>query len=110
MVHRTARLNVFGRRLLVTRIELDGWSAAKAAEAQGVSRTTAHKWIRRYRSEGWPGLEDRTSRPRRSPRQTRPELVQAILQARDAARSIRPPRLRWQARPGRPSARVPEPG
>jgi transposase InsO family protein len=82
MAHRTARLNVFGRQLLVTRIELDGWPVAKAAEAQGVSRTTAHKWIRRYRAEGWPGLEDRSSRPRHSPRLTRPEVVQAILAAR----------------------------
>jgi len=82
VAHRTARLNVFGRQLLVTRIALDRWPVARAAEAQGVSRTTAHKWIRRYRTEGWPGLEDRSSRPRRSPRRTRPELVQAILAAR----------------------------
>jgi hypothetical protein len=38
VAHRTARLNVFGRQLLVTRIELDGWPVATAAEAQGVSR------------------------------------------------------------------------
>jgi transposase InsO family protein len=82
VAHRKARLNVFGRRLLVTRIELDGWPAAKAAEAQGVSRTTAHKWIRRYRAEGWAGLEDRSSRPRRLPRLTGPEAVRAILEAR----------------------------
>lgn len=82
MAHRTARLNVFGRQLLVTRVELEGWSMAKAAEAQGVSRTTAHKWVRRYRAEGWSGLEDRSSRPRHSPRQTSPEVVQAILRAR----------------------------
>jgi transposase InsO family protein len=82
MAHRTARLNVFGRQLLVRRVVLDGWSAAKAAEAQGVSRTTAHKWVRRYRAEGEAGLEDRSSRPRRSPRLTPPELVQAILTAR----------------------------
>jgi transposase InsO family protein len=82
VAHRTARLNAFGRQLLVTRIELDGWSPAKAAEAQGVSRTTAYKWVRRYRSEGCPGLEDRSSRPRRSPRLTPPETVQAILAAR----------------------------
>jgi DoxX-like protein/transposase IS481 family protein len=60
MAHRTARLNVFGRQLLVTRIEVEGWPVAKAAEAQGVSRTTAHKWIGRYRAEGWGGLEDRS--------------------------------------------------
>ena len=82
MAHRTARLNVFGRQLLVTRIEFDGWPVAKAAEAQGVSRTTAHKWIARYRAEGWPGLEDRTSRPHRSPRLTSPDDVAAILRAR----------------------------
>jgi len=82
MAHRTARLNVFGRRLLVTRIELDGWPVAKAAEAQGVSRTTAHKWRARYRAEGWPGLEDRSSRPHRSPRRTPAEQVEAILAAR----------------------------
>jgi transposase InsO family protein len=82
VAHRTARLNVFGRQLLVTRVELDGWSVAKAAEAQGVSRQTAHKWVLRYRAEGWPGLEDRSSRPRHSPRLTRPELVEAILRTR----------------------------
>ena len=82
MAHRTARLNVFGRQLLVTRIALDGWPVAKAAEAQGVSRTTAHKWIARYRAEGWPGLEDRTSRPHRSPRLTTPDDVASILRAR----------------------------
>ena len=82
MAHRTARLNVFGRQLLVTRIELDGWPVAKAAEAQGVSRTTAHKWIARYRAEGWPGLEDRNSRPHRSPHLTAPDEVAAILRAR----------------------------
>lgn len=66
MAHRTARLNLFGRRLLVTRIAVDGWPIAKAAEAQGVSRTTAHKWIA-YRAEGWSGLEDSSSRPHRAP-------------------------------------------
>jgi len=82
MAHRTARLNVFGRQLLVTRMELDGWPVAKAAEAQGVSRTTAAKWRARYRTEGWRGLEERSSRPHHSPRLTPPEQVQAILAAR----------------------------
>ena len=84
MAHRTARLNVFGRQLLVTRIEIDGWPVARAAEAQGVSRTTAHKWRARYRAEGWQGLEDRSSRPHRSPRLTPSDRVEAILRARTA--------------------------
>ena len=86
MAHRRARLNVFGRQLLVTRIEIDGWTVAKAAEAQGVSRTTARKWLARYRVEGWPGLEDRSSRPHRSPRLTPPDRVEAILRERVARR------------------------
>ena len=80
--HRTARLDVFGRQLLVTRVEVDGWSVAKAAEAQGVSRQTAHKWVTRYRAEGWPGLEDRSSRPHGQPRITPPRTVAAILRLR----------------------------
>jgi transposase len=65
----------------VTRIAIDGWPVAKAAEAQGVSPATAHKWIARYRAEGWSGLEDRSSRPHRSPHLTPPEQVAAILRA-----------------------------
>ena len=80
--HRTARHNVFGRQLLVTRVEVDGWSVDKAAEAQGVSRQTAHKWMTRYRAEGRPGLEDRSSRPHGQPRITPPRTVAAILRLR----------------------------
>jgi transposase len=47
-----AKLNVFGRQLLVARIEQEGWTAARAAEAQGVSRATAYKWLHRFRDEG----------------------------------------------------------
>jgi transposase InsO family protein len=73
---------VFGRRLLVERIELEGWPIAHAAAMTGVSRQTATKWVRRYRTEGLAGLEDRSSRPRRSPRTLPPEQVAAILAAR----------------------------
>jgi len=38
-----------------------------SAEAQGASRATGHKWVRRYRLEGPAGLVDRSSRPRHSP-------------------------------------------
>ena len=81
-MHRRAKLTVFGRRLLVERIELEGWPIAHAAEMTGVSRQTATKWVRRYRSEGLAGLEDRSSRPCRSPRSLAPEQVAAILAAR----------------------------
>jgi transposase InsO family protein len=87
VAHRKARLNVFGRELLVTRVTVLGWSAATAAEAQGISRATAYKWVRRFRVEGPLGLHDRSSRPHRSPRLTAAAQVARILEARD--------RLRW---------------
>lgn len=77
--HRTARLNQFGRQLLIDRVVRDGWTVATAAEAQGISRATGHKWVRRYRLEGAAGLADRSSRPHRSPPA---QDVQRIVAAR----------------------------
>jgi transposase InsO family protein len=74
-------LTVFGRQLLIARVEA-GWPAAHVAEQLGISRATAYKWIRRHRAEGPAGLEDRTSRPRRSPRRLSPALEAEILTAR----------------------------
>jgi len=85
VAHRTARLNEYGRLLLVTRVE-DGWSVSTAAEAQGVSRATGHKWVRRYRTEGLPGLADRSSRPHPSPNRTAASEVGRILAARTELR------------------------
>jgi transposase InsO family protein len=81
-VHRRAKLTVFGRQLLVDRVEVDGWAVARAAEAAGVSRQTATKWVRRYRTGGVAGLEDQRSRPRRSPGALPAETIAAILVAR----------------------------
>jgi len=75
---------VFGRRLLVDRIVVDRMAIAHAAAMAGVSRTTAHKWVRRYREAGAAGLEDRSSRPRRSPRALPEPQVETILAARHA--------------------------
>jgi hypothetical protein len=82
MAHRSARLTVFGRRLLVDRVEADGWTVARAAEAAGVSRQSATTWVRRYRALGSVGLVDRSSRPHRSPRRPPPDLERAVLVAR----------------------------
>jgi transposase InsO family protein len=80
--HPRTKLTVFGRQLLVTRVESLGWPIAQAAAMQGVSRATAYKWIRRYRGEGAAGLLDRSSRPHRSPRALPIEQAQAIIAAR----------------------------
>ncbi|MFJ3106065.1 helix-turn-helix domain-containing protein, partial [Streptomyces sp. NPDC086835] len=47
MSHRNARLTVHGRRLLVDRVR-SGRPVAHVAAEMGISRTTAHKWVRRF--------------------------------------------------------------
>jgi len=86
VVHRNARLTPNGRLILVERIEVEGWPVAVAAESMGVSRETAYRWLHRYRVEGAAGLEDRSSRPRRSPNQTLAEVEDRICELRRARR------------------------
>jgi transposase InsO family protein len=82
VAHRRARLTPFGRLLLVSRVLEEGWSVPAAAESLGVSRATAHKWIKRFREEGVAGLEDRSSAPRHRPRALPARDVERILRAR----------------------------
>jgi transposase InsO family protein len=70
----------------VKRVVIDGWPTAAVAEQLGISRATAYKWVRRYRAEGLPGLEDRNSRPHRSPRRLSDEATAAIVVARTRRR------------------------
>jgi len=81
MAHANAKLTEFGRMLLVSRIS-EGWSQAEAAEAQGVSRSTAAKWWKRYREEGIAGLRERSSRAHRLPHALGDTVVEAICQLR----------------------------
>ena len=69
-MHRNARLTPAGRLLLCQRIEA-GWPVAHAANSMGISRDRAYVWWRRYQTEGVAGLEDRSSRPHRSPTRTK---------------------------------------
>ena len=65
MSHPNALLTVSGRRLLCVRVLSDGWTVTSAARAAGISRQTAHKWLRRFFEHGESGLSDRSSRPAR---------------------------------------------
>jgi transposase-like protein len=82
MTHAKAKLSPQGRLLLVTRVLEEGWSVAMAAEAQGCSAATGHKWLRRFRAEGLEGLHDRSSRPHRCPTRLSPARERAILERR----------------------------
>ncbi|WP_333779005.1 IS481 family transposase [Streptomyces sp. IBSBF 3136] len=91
MSHRNARLTVHGRRLLVERV-CAGRPVAHVAAEMGVSRATAHKWVRRWRTEGEPGLHDRSSRPRTTPHRT-PAMVEASVCRLRQARKLGPARI-----------------
>jgi transposase InsO family protein len=81
-VHANARLSPNGRRLLVDRIERDGWTVHAACEAAGISERTARKWLARWRTEGAAGLIDRSSAPRRVANKTDPRAVELIAALR----------------------------
>ena len=48
----------------------------------GITRTCFYRWKRRYAQLGDPGLRDRSSRPRRSPRATSADVVGKIVYLR----------------------------
>jgi transposase InsO family protein len=75
-LHRNARTCPNSRALIARRVLQEGWSLAAAAEAGGVSEPTARKWVRR--AHAGETLEDRSSRPRRSPARLPASLVRAI--------------------------------
>jgi transposase InsO family protein len=77
-LHANARTCPNSRRLIVQRVNEEGWSLTAAAEAAGVSERTAGKWLSRFQAEGELGLLDRSSRPRRSPERIPAERVAAI--------------------------------
>lgn len=90
-MHRNARLTPAGRLLLCQRIEA-GWPVAHAASSMGISRDRAYVWWRRYQAEGVSGLEDRSSRPHRSPSKLKPSIERRIVAVR-RRRGLGPARI-----------------
>jgi transposase len=87
MLHRNAKLGLAGRLQLVQAIE-GGMSMKAAAAAFSVSPATAHRWSHRWREAGAEArrtlscLCDRSSRPRRCPRELDRELQERICACR----------------------------
>lgn len=87
-LHSRARTCPESRALLVRRIEREGWPLTMAAEAAGISRKTASKWWKRFRTEGLPGLRDRSSRPHRMPGRLDASREKLILELRHSRKTI----------------------
>jgi len=71
-IHTNARLTPRSREALVLASSTEGSRQRPRPVAFAVSERTARKWMARFRAEGMAGLADRSSRPRRSPRQIPP--------------------------------------
>jgi transposase-like protein len=57
------------RRELIRELRQEDYSVSELSRRYGLSRQTLHRWKRRYEQEGLIGLEPRSRRPHRSPRQ-----------------------------------------
>ena len=77
--HPKARLGLAGREQLVAMIEV-GCSIRAAARTFNISAATAHKWWHRHLAG--EGLDDRSSRPHRSPRLLDREAQERICEVR----------------------------
>ena len=54
----------------------------------GLSRTTGHKWFKRFKELGCEGLEKESRRPKWTRLAAAEDLVMAVLEARDARRGF----------------------
>jgi len=82
MAHRNAKLTLSSKRVLVDRVLRQGMSVAQASYMLGVSRATGFKWLRRFKEWGESGLEEKSSKPRSSPRAFTPTLREEICALR----------------------------
>lgn len=89
-VHKNAKLTPTGRGLVVDRVLIQGRPVRVVGREMGVSARTVLKWIHRYEAQGDAGLEDRSSRPHRSPRRLARRKVRLIERLRQ--------RRRWTGR------------
>ncbi len=60
------------------------YSVTQVAEALGISRKTAYKWLGRFVAEGSSGLAERSRAPHQHPNATTPAVVAAVLRAKQA--------------------------
>jgi len=80
--HANATLTPRGRLLLARCVVEQGWTLRRAAERFQTSATTAGRWAHRYREFGEAGMQDRPSRPHRSPRRTPTRMERRIIKVR----------------------------
>lgn len=66
-IHSLAKTTPLCRWTIIKRVLILQESVAAVAADNRISKRTVYKWLQRFRSEGFLGLFDRSSRPHRSP-------------------------------------------
>jgi transposase InsO family protein len=90
-LHPNAKTTPYARQLLIDRVRRLGWSIEDSAQAAGISKRTAYRWLARERSEGPSGLRDRSSCPQRIPHRTsrlRTQRIERLRRGRRTAAQI----------------------
>jgi transposase-like protein len=80
--HPNAVLTPTGRARMVRCVVEHGWTIEATAERFQIDAKTVRKWRDRFLTEGVAGLADRSSRPQRSPNQTRPTVQRRVIALR----------------------------
>ena len=80
--HPNAPLTPAGRLKMVKLVIEEKWSIEATAERFQVDAKTVRKWRDRFLAEGEAGLQDRSSRPHRSPNRTIARLRKRVLHLR----------------------------
>src|SRR4051812_15100621 len=84
---------------LVTLYERGEHTVSELAEEFGISRKTAHKWLRRYADEGWNGLAERSHEAHAHPNLLPREWEEVLLRGREEHPTWGPKKLVvWAAR------------
>ena len=88
-LHPNAKTTPYARALLIERIRRLRWAIEDAAQAAGISKRTAYRWLARERREGASGLRDRSSHriPHRTSRLRR-ERIERLRRGRRTAAQI----------------------
>jgi transposase-like protein len=86
--HPNASLTPSGRHKMVLVVIDEHWSIEATADRFQVDAKTVRKWRDRYLSEGLAGLQDRSSRPHRSPNRTKARLAKRVLHLRRPAAGV----------------------
>jgi transposase InsO family protein len=81
-IHKNARLTLVRRLEMVHDILENGVTLTAMAVSYGVSVPTVRKWAARFLAQGEAGLQDRSSRPTKSPRTIAADTAASIVELR----------------------------